>query len=199
MKTKSYRVGTNYDRIKGRKVGKEGVAVKTYHLELYRKSFENRALQLFKETFLQLIKDLDLEQLHKDLNRLIQDEVLPGAHYRIMDRETHPSVRIGELDEDYGNLELKPLEGTHKYSNHKDQALNLRTIVIRDNIRLTSLIVTFNGSVNYLSVEHWLVSGDEQLLKWDGETFEVESKEYSYLLWLFAAIGDYFYDFEEEV
>lgn len=52
---------------------------------------------------------------------------------------------------------------------------------------------------NYLSVEHWLVSGNEQFLKWDGETFEVESKEYSYLLWLFAAIGDCFYDFEEEI
>lgn len=48
LKTKSYRVGTNYDGIKGKKVGKEGVAVKTYQLELYRKSFENRALQLFK-------------------------------------------------------------------------------------------------------------------------------------------------------
>lgn len=199
MKTKSYRVGTNYDRIKGRKVGKEGVAVKTYQLELYRKSFENRALQLFKETFLQLIEDLDLEQLYDDLNQLIQDEVLPNAHYRIMDREGHPSVRIGELDGNYGNLELKPLEGSHKNSNNKDQLFNLRTIVVRDNIRLTSLIVTFNRSVNYLSVEHWLVSGNEQFLKWDGEVFEVESKEYSYLLWLFATIGDYFYDFEEEV
>ena len=172
--------------------------MKTYQLESYYQFFKNQSLQLFKETFLQLIEDLNLEQLYKDLNQLIQEEVLPEAHYQIIDRKGSPGVRIGELEESYGNLELMPMEGVHKYANHPDQALNLRTIVIRDNIRLTSLIITFNESVDYLSVEHWLVSGNETFLKWDGKMFEAESKEYSYLLWLFAAIGDYFYDFEED-
>lgn len=57
--------------------------MKTYQLESCRKSFENRALQLFKETFFQLIKDLDLEQLHKDLNQLIHAMI----HYDYQDLE----------------------------------------------------------------------------------------------------------------
>lgn len=171
--------------------------MKTYQLESYRKSFENRALQLFKETFLQLIKDLDLEQLHEDLNQFIQGEELPDANYRIIDRQDQPGVRIGELDKSYGNLELIPLEGVHHYSNCKEKELELKTLVVRDHIRYTSLIVTFNMKIGYLSVEHWLVSGNEPFLTWDDEVFEAESKEYSYLLWLFAVIGDYFYDFEE--
>lgn len=147
---------------------------------------------MFQSTFLNVLEALDLERFYQELKRRIQEPEPSTAAYRIIDKEEpHPKVRIGELKDGWGSMEFILLEGIHPRSNCQEWDLELKTMVVWDNCRLTSFILTFNIEAQYLSVEEWIMSGNHQALLWKGNSLNAASEEYSYLLWLFATMGDY--------
>ena len=168
-----------------------------YTLESYLNAFEEEALQLFKAKFMEMMKDFDIAHVYQDLSRYIEEGNQEETNYRVIEDGHGLGIRIGELDESYGNLEVFPMEGVHPRSSCETDREGLKTFLIRDNFRLTSVIVTFHPEDNYLTVEHWIVAENETFLRWDGELFEAKSTEYAYLMWLFVAIGDYFYEYFE--
>lgn len=164
----------------------------------YQERFETNVHILFKQTFEQLIIELDFVQLYHDLKQIIKRKGVEGV-CSIETRNNQSFVRIGELntESNYGFLLLSPFEGKHPNSiaaiNNERQFLSIQ---INDYFRHLHYIITFDTDLTQIIIEKWAIDQNEVWVHWKSEKCVGELNEFNYILKLLAFIGDSLYELE---